>query len=223
MSRYDVIIPARNEESTVADVVRAAREAHGVNRVIVVDDHSTDATVATAKSAGAEVVPSRGNGSKALALATGVAVSDAPVLVFFDADIVGARAEHFDLLAGPVLDDGYAMSCAWIDYGRAGRLYMRFPPITGLRAVRREVFEQIAPERINGFQIEMTLNHVVARRKLRTAARMLPGVVHRTKIDKLGWRRGVAAQVAMIVELLQGYVIMSWLYGSYLSNLTVFD
>ena len=223
MSRYDVIIAALNEEGTVADVVRAAREARGAGRVIVVDDHSIDDTVANAKAAGAEVLTSQGNGSKARAMATGVAVSDARVIVFFDADIVGVRGEHFDLLASPVLDHGYAMSCAWVDYGRAGRIYMRFPPITGLRAIRREIFERIDPSRINGFQIEMVMNEVVARRKLRTAARMFPGVTHRGKIEKFGWSRGVRAQVSMTVELLGCYLVMSSLYGSYLSNLTVLE
>src|SRR5688572_11400055 len=45
---YDVIIPARNEASTVAAVVSAAREAPNARRVIVVDDHSSDDTAARA-------------------------------------------------------------------------------------------------------------------------------------------------------------------------------
>ena len=223
MPSYDVIIPARNEEPTVGAVVRAARQSRGVGRVIVVDDHSTDATAERAREAGAEVIASQGDGNKALALATGVAASDASVLLFFDSDILGARGEHFDALAAPVLDGGFAMSCGWIDYGRRGRLYMRFPPITGLRAIRREIFEGIAPDRINGFQIEMMMNAVVARRGLRTAAQMLAGVRHRTKVDKLGWRRGSWAQVTMILELLEGYAVMATVYGNYLSNLTVLD
>ncbi len=53
---FDVVIPARNEEPTVGDVVRAALSARGVGAVIVVDDGSTDGTAAAARRAGATVV-----------------------------------------------------------------------------------------------------------------------------------------------------------------------
>src|SRR6185503_6515492 len=99
----------------VGDVVRAARQARGAGRVIVVDDHSSDDTAAVAEAAGAEVIASQGNGSKALALATGVAASDARKLVLFDADILHARPEHFEALAAPL--HRYAMCCGLIDYG----------------------------------------------------------------------------------------------------------
>ena len=221
---YDVIIPARNESSTVAAVVSAAREAPNARRVIVVDDHSSDDTAARATEAGAEVLASTGTGSKALALATGVAASASDVFVFFDADILGARGEHFELLAAPVLEHGFAMSCGMVDYGRASALYMRFPPITGLRAVRRDVFEAIPPQRLNGFQIEIMINEVVARGRMRTAMRVLRGIGHRSKIDKLGAIRGTRAHVSMTLELLQCLTFVPlWTYGSYLRNLTVLE
>lgn len=220
---YDIIIPARNEARSIEYVVRAARESRAA-RVIVVDDHSTDDTAAIAAAAGGEVLSSRGEKSKALALATGVAASTSDVLLFFDADILGARSEHFDLLAEPVLDGRFAMSCGMIDYGRPTAIYARFPPITGLRAVRRDVFEAIAPEKLNGFQIEIMINEVVARGRMRTAMRVLRGLHHLSKIDKLGPIRGARAHVAMTFELLHCFTFVPlWTYGAYLRNLTVLD
>lgn len=61
---YDVIIPARNEEQTVDEVVRVAREAREVGSVIVIDDHSTDGTADAALRAAAEVITSRSRGDK---------------------------------------------------------------------------------------------------------------------------------------------------------------
>ena len=221
---YDVIIPARNEASTVAFVVRAAREAQHASRVIVVDDHSTDDTAARAAEAGAEVILSTGVESKALALATGVAASTADVLVFFDADILGACGEHFDLLAAPIRENDFAMSCGMVDYGRASALYLRFPPITGLRAVRRDVFTAIPREKLNGFQIEIMINEVVARGRMRTAMRVLRGIRHRSKVEKLGAIRGMRAHVAMTFELLHCLTFVPlWTYGSYLRRLTVLE
>lgn len=221
---FDIIIPARNEARTVAFVVRAARESRGAQRVIVVDDHSTDDTSDVARAAGAEVLLSHGTASKAQALATGVAATTAPVLLFFDADIVGTRGEHFDALAAPVLSGEFAMSCGMVDYGRASALYARFPPITGLRAIRREIFEAIPPEKLNGFQIEIMINEVIARGRMKTAMRVLRGIAHRSKIDKLGRIRGTRAHVAMTFELLQCLTFVPlWTYGTYLRHLTVLE
>ena len=50
------VIPAYNEERTVASVVRAVREAPSISEVIVVDDGSTDRTAQVARQAGARVV-----------------------------------------------------------------------------------------------------------------------------------------------------------------------
>jgi glycosyltransferase involved in cell wall biosynthesis len=51
-----VVIPALNEEDSVADVVRDVRRGIPSARCLVVDDGSTDATRARARDAGAEVL-----------------------------------------------------------------------------------------------------------------------------------------------------------------------
>jgi glycosyltransferase involved in cell wall biosynthesis len=220
---YDVIIPARDEAETVAEVIEAARAASGAKRVIVVDDHSGDATAEVAREAGAEVLQSSGRGSKALALATGVEASRADILLFFDADILGARPEHFDLLAAPVASGTYKMCCGLVDYGKLrNSIFMRLPPITGLRAVRRDVFTAIPAERLNGFQIEIMINEVAARGGMPTAIRVLEGTDHRSKVAKLGRLKGMRSHASMTLELLHCLTFVPlWTYGSYLRNLTV--
>jgi glycosyltransferase involved in cell wall biosynthesis len=220
---YDVVIPARDEAPTVAAVVAAARAAPGAGRVLVVDDASRDETAALARAAGAEVVPSRGHGSKALALATGVEATGAEVLVFFDADIRGVGPRHFEQLAGPVLAGSSAMCCGIVDYGRLrNTLFQRLPPITGLRALRRGVFTAIPGARLNGFQVEIMINEVVARRALPAAMTVLRGTDHRSKVEKLGALRGARAHLAMTLQLLHCLTFVPlWTYGSYLRHLTV--
>lgn len=228
MPRFDVVVPARNEETTVGAVVRSAREAPGVGRVLVVDDGSTDGTAAAAREAGAVVVQGAAPGapgSKARALDRGVRASDQPVLVFFDADILGTRPWHFTALAEPVLDAGFSLACGLVDYGPLRNpFFLRLPPITGLRAVRREVFEAVPDERRNGFQIEIMINEVVARGRLPSAIRVLPGLRHRSKIQKVGWRRGLPAWASMTRELLDCFrFVPLWTYGSYLRSLTILE
>jgi glycosyltransferase involved in cell wall biosynthesis len=222
---FDVVIPARDEALTVAGVVTAARAARGVGRVFVVDDGSSDGTAAEAARAGA-VVLSRllgEPGSKARALALGVAASTAPVLVFFDADILDAGPGHFEALAAPVLDEAAWLSCGMISYGRLrDPLFLRLPPITGLRAIRREVFEAIPDSRRNGFQIEIMINEVIARGGLASTIQVLPGLRHRSKVQKVGWRRGLPLHLAMTGELLACLrFVPLWTYRAYLSHLRV--
>jgi len=220
---YDIIIPARNEEATITGVVVAARAARDAGRVIVVDDHSTDGTSCLAAAAGAEVVISRGRGSKALALATGVAASNAAVLVFFDGDILDVTPAHIESLAGPVRSGTFVMCCGIIDYGALRNpLFVRLPPITGLRALRRDVFTAVPEAKLNGFQIEIMINEVVARGRMKSAIRVLDGCGHRSKVEKLGARRGLRAHAAMTAELLHCLTFVPlWTYGSYLRNLTI--
>lgn len=220
---YDVIIPARNEEETVGNVVRVAREAREVGSVFVIDDHSTDGTAGEARRAGAEVIPSRAEGDKAQALATGVSRSDREVLVFFDADILNLSPVHFESLAAPVVNGQRHMVCGLVDYGKIRNpLFLRLPPISGMRAIRRSVFEVIPPGRLNGFQIEIMINEVVARGALPTAIRVLSGTDHRSKVDKEGWSVGLRSHLKMTGELLNCFrFVPLWTYFAYLRALEV--
>ena len=80
------VIPALDEETNVADVVHGI--APHVDRVIVADNGSLDATAARARAAGADVVhePRRGYGAACL---TGIARArelDAAIILFLDGD-----------------------------------------------------------------------------------------------------------------------------------------
>lgn len=69
-SNTAVVIPARNEESTVGAVVTAALEQ--VAHVLVVDNASSDGTAEAATYAGAEVLPAPSPVGLGVALATGL-------------------------------------------------------------------------------------------------------------------------------------------------------
>jgi glycosyltransferase involved in cell wall biosynthesis len=223
VSLYDVVIPARDEERTIEAVVRPACVARGVGKVWVVDDGSTDGTAAVAHAAGAQVIRSFGRGDKALALATGVSASRADALVFFDGDILNATPAHFEALVEPVLTGACELSCGLVDYGPLRNpLFLRLPPITGLRALKRSVFEAIAREKLRGFQVEIMINEVIARGHMPSSIRVLSGIDHVSKVKKSGWRNGGISHVRMTLELLDCFrFVPLWTYAAYLRNLTV--
>jgi glucosyl-3-phosphoglycerate synthase len=110
-----VCLPARDEAATVGSIVEQVRstlvERCGlVDEVLVMDDHSTDATARVAADAGARVVavddvlPELGPGEgKGEALYKSVAASRGDLIVWCDADI-REFAPHFVVgLVGPLL------------------------------------------------------------------------------------------------------------------------
>ncbi len=222
----DVVMPARDEAATVAANVAAARGCRRVREVVVVDDGSRDGTGDAAREAGAKVITLAGSkGSKAHALAAGVAASDAEAFLFVDADCTGLTAAHLDGLCRPWLEGRAAMSIGFFDYGPFwNRLLPWWPPLTGERLVPRWVFEAIPPQKLAGYTIEVRINEVIAEGRLPTVARLMPGVSHRTKRDKLGRRAGAAATWAMyrsLLALVKPGDIRLRTYATYLGGLTV--
>jgi 4,4'-diaponeurosporenoate glycosyltransferase len=89
--RVSVLIPARNEETTLPHLLTAlGRQSFTPLEVIVIDDHSTDGTAAIAAAAGVRVLrpPPLPAGwcGKTWALQHGSQASQGDILVFLDAD-----------------------------------------------------------------------------------------------------------------------------------------
>lgn len=110
-----VVLPARNEEATVGDVVARLRRdlmesCALVDEIVVIDSDSTDATAAIASEAGARVFasadvrPELGSyPGKGEALWKSQFVTTGDVLVFMDADLVEWDTHFVRGLLGPLL------------------------------------------------------------------------------------------------------------------------
>lgn len=116
-TRVSVVIPARDEEATVGDVVSGVRRAWVdevplVDELVVMDSDSTDRTAEVARAAGAtvhaardvrpELGPARGKGE---ALWKSLHVTTGDVLVFLDADLIEWGPHFVSGLLGPLLTD----------------------------------------------------------------------------------------------------------------------
>ena len=82
-SRVTVVVPAKDEEGLIGEIVDAVRPF--ADEVLVVDGHSRDRTAAIAVEHGARVIQDHGQGKgDALRVSIGAATHD--ILVFIDAD-----------------------------------------------------------------------------------------------------------------------------------------
>lgn len=182
--RISVIVPAYNEEKTIADVLEALRrEVPDVYEIIVVDDGSKDKTAPIAEAISQEdprvkVIRQRVNQGKTAALKTGFAASTGDIVIVQDADL------EYDPVDIPGLVEPIQQGKADVSYGsrfmirRASRvLYFRhfmanqfltflsnlFTDLnlsdveTGYKAFRGEIIRNMIIEtRGFGFEIEVT-------------------------------------------------------------------
>ncbi len=81
------VVPVLNEGAVIGALVQSLRSA-GVNRVIVVDDGSTDDTVPNATMAGATVLHTLGRVGPGPARNTGLKNVHTPLVLFIDADVI---------------------------------------------------------------------------------------------------------------------------------------
>lgn len=185
-----VCLPAHNEETTVGSIVTRIREMLVerlplVDEIVVIDDHSRDATARVAADAGARVVEARttlaefadGPG-KGKALWKSVHASEGDIVVWCDADVTNFGPHFVTGLLGPLLTrpdvafvKGYyrrPLSAQGDGGGRVTELVARplmsmfFPeltafmqPLSGEYAGRRELLEQMPF--LGGYGVEVGL------------------------------------------------------------------
>lgn len=215
------IIPALNEAEAIAGVIQAIHR-QSLTRIIVVDNGSTDATAAIARSAGAAVVsePTRGYGAACLAGIRALP-PDAEVVVFLDGDgaddpallsevvgpitsgradlVVGARTgaeiERGALTPQQRIGNAFASLCLRWRFGLAAT------DLGPFRAIRRTTLEQLRMTDTGyGWTVEMQIK--AARHHVRYAEVQVP---YRRRIgtSKIsGTVRGVVGASVKILAVL---------------------
>jgi len=177
--KITVVIPTRNEEPTIAEIIEGCKPY--ADEVLVIDGHSTDKTREIAKESGVRVEFDHGKG-KGEALRTALEIAKGDIVVFIDADgshdpndipklvqpivegkadmVVGSRGKggsdelHGDL-AKFVRMIGSDLICLAINY----RFNVRLTDSqNGFRAIRRDVAVILGlKENITTIEQEMTI------------------------------------------------------------------
>ncbi len=202
------IVPAYNEQETLTDVLAVLRAAPLSGEVLAVSDGSTDDTVAVARALGVKTIHLKKNRGKGTALATGVAHTGAGILVFVDGDILNLSDYLLNQLVEPVLAGEAAMNIGIRNRGWPVNAVHRHtgPLLSGIRCLRREVFEAVPDRHLAGYRIETALNWACHRLGGRCKTTVLYQLKHRVKERKLGLLDGLASRFRMFLD-----VFAAWL------------
>jgi glycosyltransferase involved in cell wall biosynthesis len=194
LMRISVIVPAYNSSSNLRECLQALLEACPTgSEIIVVDDASTDETMAVAEAMGVRVLRLRKNVGPAVARNHGVHHAQGEILLFVDADVVVAPGSVQRMLA--TFADRPDLAAVFGSYDASPRVpglvsqyrnllhhYMHqtasadaFTFWSGCGAIRRSVFEAMGGFNENGFSRGM--EDVELGYRLRRAG-------HRVRLDR---------------------------------------
>lgn len=170
--KVSVIIPAFNEEETVARVVEVVKKAKYVDEIIVVNDGSYDNTAEEALKAGAVVINHKENKGKGEALWTGYNQAECDIIAFIDADIHNLTSKKVESMIEPILLGKTEITKTKFarESGRVTELTAKpllnyfFPeinfeqPLSGQFAARRDVLKKIKFEKDYGVDVGIVID-----------------------------------------------------------------
>ena len=226
------VIPAYNEAGRIGAVLEAIAKAQHVQEIIVVTDGCADSTAAEARVVAQRFADefaanaARGAGCRELrvfelkhnigkggAMTYGALRTEADVLLFLDADLIGLETPQVDALLAPMLCEE-PLQRADMTMGLFGAVrggifgwwlgvcHRQMAALTGQRAIRREVFLAVPGLTNSRFGIETAITRYVKHVwKLKVANVPLHGVTHPVKEEKIGVLQGFRHRLNMYGEI----------------------
>jgi len=203
------IVPALNEGVSVGKVLKILLNSKDLDQVILVDDGSIDKTAEIGEKLGVKVIrlPKIGGSGKGNAIKQGLKATDAKIIVFFDADLIGLSKKHVSSLVEPMHKENIGM-CIGVRnrFWGLSKLIARVDPlmaIGGERAIKRELFEKIPGKFLQGFATETALNYYCLKKKIPVKLIVLENLKVITKEKKWGSLIGFILRIKMIFEIIK--------------------
>jgi glycosyltransferase involved in cell wall biosynthesis len=204
MQRACLIVPAFNEERTVARVLEVAHESGLFKRLICIDDGSRDGTAENAAAVPDVIVITQPNAGKARAMERGLRECDCEIVCFLDADLINLSTAHISALVEPVVNGNERATIGIFAGGRgATDLAQRIAPmISGQRCLERELLDDFDGWHVR-FGIEHALNDHLKKKGVVMKRIPFPGASHVMKEGKRGVFAGFAQRLRMYYDIVR--------------------
>lgn len=203
------IVPALNEEAAVGNVLRVLLNSKLFEKVILVDDGSTDRTAEIGRGVGVEVIRLKkiGGSGKGNAIRKGLEATDAGIVAFFDADLIGLSEDHVRMLIDPAVNENIVM-CTGIRDRMSGlpEIIAGINPhmaIGGERVIKRFLMDDISEKLTKGYAIESALNHYCSGNNLAVKYVILRNLDHVAKEKKWGIFVGLWERIKLVFQIVK--------------------
>ncbi len=199
------IIPAYNEEATIAEVIKTVKNVPEINSIIVVSDGSTDRTVEIATSLEVSVFEIERNIGKGAAIKRGFEKTDSEILLFLDADLIGLKTEHIYSLINPIMKDSADMTIGIFSKGRLITDFPQFimPYLSGQRAMKREIITLIHDIDLLKYGLEVAITKTVKKYNYRVTKVKLINLTQIIKEEKYGILEGTKKRIQMYLDIVK--------------------
>jgi glycosyltransferase involved in cell wall biosynthesis len=189
MDNMTIIICSFNEEKTICDVVRACRLYNEKSEIIVVDDGSEDNTERLLRNLSETIrfnyIKLPENRGKSYAMATGIENAINDIILFFDADSIGIRNEHFRDMLLPVIENKADMVLGHTAATVKNIKLTPFKSFTGERVLhKKDILPILDKVRYMRFGIETYINLYFQTHEKRISYVYLEGLRTLTKWEK---------------------------------------
>jgi polyisoprenyl-phosphate glycosyltransferase len=186
MAYATALIPAYNEEATIADVIRACLHCPYIKETIVIDDGSVDQTSSISTSNGAYVIRLKKNSGKAMALFTGAQKATNDIILLLDADLVGFHPVHAFHMITPLLVSSHISTLGIFSNGRmlTDLAHHITPQLSGQRCMPKSVLLSLKNKSDVGYGIEISIHRKLKELQYDIVKIKLDHVTHVTKEEK---------------------------------------
>lgn len=173
MSKISIIIPCKNEENTIGELIDSLVDSNIANEIIVINDGSTDDTANILSTKPIQVITnpySKGNGA---AIKTGAKAAKGEILVFMDSDgqhnvsnisaLVSPLSDGYDMVVGARDNKSQANTARLVGnkiYNKLASLITGHKILdltSGFRACKRKYFLEFISLLPNGFSYPTTI------------------------------------------------------------------
>ena len=180
------VVPAYNEGNTIRNVLNTLKSCKLIDKIIVIDNGSTDNTFEIVKKYNVEIISLENNIGKSQAIKYGCSNLKTDILFLCDADLMGFKQLHVKKILEPVLKGKATMSIGLRNRGKFQNYITKMLPlISGERAIEYPVFKKMLNSKyFYEYGMEPIMNYYCKKNKLNVKSIVL-NYNHISKIKKI--------------------------------------
>jgi glycosyltransferase involved in cell wall biosynthesis len=219
-NKVTCIIPAYNEGSRIARVLKVVVNHPLIGEVIVIDDCSKDNTLKVVKDfSKVTILRNKQNKGKTFSLMRGLYRAKNDIILLLDADLSNISKENISQLIMPILNKEAGVSIALVK--GTGLIFelIGVDPASGQRVVNKAMINIKRLRRMKGYGFEIFMNNLIIQKKVRVKIINWLNVNCASKGAKLGKIRAIRNYFYMWGQMIKTGGLKNFFFQTYYLSL----